>query len=102
MPIKNRLAELLPEIADWRHTIHANPELMYDLPKTTALVEAKLREFGVDEIVTGIGRSGIVGLIKGKSDGSGRCIGLRADMDALPMTEDTGLPYASETPGKMH
>jgi len=102
MPIKNRLAELMPEITEWRREIHANPELMYDLPKTTALVEAKLREFGVDEIVTGIGRSGIVALIKGKTDTSGRTVGLRADMDALPMTEVTGLPHASTTPGKMH
>jgi metal-dependent amidase/aminoacylase/carboxypeptidase family protein len=60
VPIKNRLAELMPEIAEWRRVIHMNPELGYDLPKTTAMVEAKLREFGVDEIVTGIGRSGIV------------------------------------------
>jgi hippurate hydrolase len=102
MPIKNRLAELMPEITEWRREIHANPELLYDLPKTTALVEAKLREFGVDEIVTGIGRSGIVALIKGKTDTSGRTVGLRADMDALPMTEVTGLPHASTTPGKMH
>ncbi len=102
MPIKNRLAELLPEIAEWRRDIHSKPELGYDLPNTTALVEAKLREFGVDEIVTGIGRSGIVGLIRGKSDGSGRTIGLPADMDALPMREETGLPYASQTEGQMH
>jgi len=102
MPIKNRLAELMPEITEWRREIHANPELMYDLPKTTALVEAKLRQFGVDEIVTGIGRSGIVALIKGKTDTSGRTVGLRADMDALPMTEVTGLPHASTTPGKVH
>ena len=102
MPVKNRLAEMQPEIAAWRREIHANPELGYDLPKTTALVEAKLREFGVDEITTGIGQSGIVALIKGKSDTSGRCIGLRADMDALPIFEKTGLDYASGTDGKMH
>jgi len=102
MPIKNRLAELMPEIAEWRREIHMNPELLFDLPKTTAMVEKKLKEFGVDEIHTGIGRSGIVALIKGKTDSSGRCIGLRADMDALPMDEHTGLPHASQTPGKMH
>jgi len=102
MPIKNRLAELMPEIAEWRREIHMNPELQYDLPKTTALVEDKLREFGVDEIVTGIGRSGICAVIKGKTDSKGYCVGLRADMDALPMTEETGLPHASRTPGKMH
>ena len=102
MPIKNRLAELMPEIAEWRRQIHANPEILFDLPKTTALVEAKLREFGVDEIHTGIGRSGIVALIRGKSDSRGYCVGLRADMDALPMQEHTGLPYASQTANKMH
>ncbi|MBF9031563.1 amidohydrolase [Rhodobacterales bacterium HKCCE3408] len=102
MPVKNRLAEMHDEITAWRREIHANPEILYDLPKTTAMVAAKLREFGVDEVVEGIGRSGIVGVIRGKSDASGRCIGLRADMDALPMTEKTGLPYASGTPGKMH
>ena len=102
MPIKNRLAELMPEIAEWRREIHMNPEILFDLPKTTALVEAKLKEFGVDEIHTGIGRSGIVALIRGKSDTKGYCVGLRADMDALPMTEETGLPYASQTRGKMH
>jgi hippurate hydrolase len=102
MPIKNRLAELMPDIAEWRREIHANPEILFDLPKTTAMVEAKLREFGVDEIHTGIGRSGIVALIRGKSDSRGYCVGLRADMDALPMEEHTGLPYASQTAGKMH
>jgi hippurate hydrolase len=102
MPIKNRLAELMPEIAEWRREIHANPELLFDLPKTTALVEAKLRAFGVDEIHTGIGRSGIVALIRGKTDSRGYCVGLRADMDALPMQEHTGLPHASQTPNKMH
>ncbi|MEM1273494.1 MAG: M20 aminoacylase family protein [Pseudomonadota bacterium] len=102
MPVKNRLAELHSEITEWRRTIHENPETLYDLPKTTALVEAKLREFGVDEVVPGIGRTGIVGIIRGKTDTKGRCIGLRADMDALPMTERTGLPYASKTDGKMH
>ncbi|PTW47100.1 M20 aminoacylase family protein [Rhodovulum kholense] len=102
MPVKNRLAEMQPEIAAWRRDIHENPELMYDLPRTSALVAAKLREFGCDEVVEGIGRSGVVGVIKGRSDGQGRAIGLRADMDALPILEATGLPYASKTPGKMH
>ncbi len=102
MPIKNRLAELMPEIAEWRREIHMNPEILFDLPRTTALVEAKLKEFCVDEIHGGIGRSGIVALIRGKSDTRGYCVGLRADMDALPMTEETGLPHASQTPGRMH
>src|SRR6056297_141921 len=102
MRLTNRLAELMPEITEWRPQIHMNPELKYDLLMTTALVEAKLREFGVDEIVTGVGRSGVVGVIRGKTDTRGYAVGLRADMDALPMAEETGLPHASQTSGKMH
>jgi amidohydrolase len=102
VPIKNRLAELMPEIAGWRREIHMHPELGYDLPKTTALVEEKLREFGVDDVVTGVGRSGIVAVIRGKTDTRGYTVGLRADMDALPMTEMTDLPHASTIPGRMH
>ena len=102
MPIKNRLAEMQPEIAAWRRDLHENPELMYDTHRTSAVVAAKLREFGCDQVVEGIGRTGVVGLIKGKSDRRGHVVGLRADMDALPIIEATGLPYASKTPGKMH
>lgn len=102
MPVKNRLAELHDDITGWRRTIHANPELLYDLPKTTAFVESQLHDMGCDEVVTGIGRCGIVGVIRGKSDTAGRCVGLRADMDALPMDEKTGVPYSSQTAGKMH
>ncbi|HHL20304.1 MAG TPA: amidohydrolase [Aliiroseovarius sp.] len=102
MPIKNRLAEMQPEIAAWRQDIHAHPELLYDTHRTSALVEEKLRAFGCDEVVTGIGRTGVVGVIRGKADTSGRVIGLRADMDALPIEEATGVEYASKTPGLMH
>ena len=102
MPIKNRLAELHAEITEWRRDMHRHPELGYDLPRTSGLVEEKLKEFGCDEVVGGIGRSGVVGVIRGKSDSADRVIGLRADMDALPITEATGLDYASESPGKMH
>ena len=102
MPVKNRFAELLPEITEWRRDIHENPEILFETHRTSALVAEKLREFGCDEIVTGIGRTGVVGVIKGKSDSSGKVIGLRADMDALPMNEETGLPYASKTPDAMH
>ncbi|OWJ75829.1 M20 aminoacylase family protein [Haematobacter genomosp. 1] len=101
MPIKNRLAELQEEIAAWRRDFHENPELMYDVHRTAGIVAEKLREFGCDEVVEGIGRTGVVGIIRGRS-GSDRVIGLRADMDALPIYEATGLPYASRTPGKMH
>lgn len=102
MPIINRFAELQADLAEWRHHLHRHPELLYDLPKTSAFVADKLRSFGLDEVVPGIGRSGVVGVIRGRHPGSGRVIGLRADMDALPVKE-TGTPeYVSTTPGKMH
>ncbi|GHE05008.1 amidohydrolase [Defluviimonas sp. 20V17] len=102
MPVKNRFAELLPEITAWRRDLHENPELLFDTHRTSALVADRLREFGCDEVVEGIGRTGVVGVIKGKTDKAGRVVGLRADMDALPIKEATGLPYASKVPGKMH
>ena len=102
MPVKNRFAELQGEITEWRRDIHENPEILFDTHRTSALVAEKLQEFGCDEVVTGIGRTGVVGVIKGKSDSKGKVIGLRADMDALPILEATGLDYASKTPGAMH
>ena len=102
MPVKNRFAELLPEITAWRRDFHENPELLYDVHRTAGKVADLLRDFGCDEVTEGIGRTGVVGVIKGKSDKTGRVIGLRADMDALPINEQTGLDYASKTPGKMH
>lgn len=102
MPIRNRFSELLPEIAAWRRDLHAHPELLFDTDRTAALVAARLREFGCDTVVEGIGRSGVVGVIRGRSNKSGRVVGLRADMDALPIDEATGLEYASKTPGAMH
>jgi len=102
MPPRNRFAELLPEITAWRRDFHENPELMFEVHRTAAKVADLLRGFGCDEVVEGIGRTGVVGVIKGRSDSAGRVIGLRADMDALPIIEQTGLPYASKTPGKMH
>ncbi len=101
MPIINRVADLLPEIAAWRQDIHAHPEILFDVHRTAGLVAEKLKSFGVDEIATGIGRTGVVGVIKGNRPGH-RTIGLRADMDALPITEITGLPYQSQNAGKMH
>ena len=102
MPVKNRFAELLPEITAWRRDLHENPELLFDTHRTAASVADKLRGFGCDEVVEGIGRTGVVGVIRGRSDSRGRVIGLRADMDALPIVEATGLPYASKTDGLMH
>lgn len=87
----------------WRHEIHAWPELLFDLPRTTALVERLLRAFELDEVVTGIGGSGIVGLLRGTGNGPANgTIGLRADMDALPLDEATDLPFRSQIPGRMH
>ena len=102
MPVKNRFAEMLPEITAWRHDFHENPELLFEVHRTAAKVADLLREFGCDEVVTGIGRTGVVGVIHGKTDTAGRVIGLRADMDALPIIEQTGAAYASKTPGVMH
>jgi amidohydrolase len=102
MPIKNRLAELHDEITGWRRDFHAHPELLFDVHRTAARVADLLHEFGVDEVTTGIGRTGVVGVIKGRSDTAGRVIGLRADMDALPINEQTGVDYASTVAGKMH
>ncbi len=102
MPIKNRFAELQSEITGWRRHLHENPELMFDTFETSAFVEARLREFGCDDVVTGLGKTGVVGVIKGRNDSSGKVVGLRADMDALPIEEATGLEYASKHPGKMH
>jgi hippurate hydrolase len=105
MPIVNRVADLQPDIQAWRRDIHQHPELLYDVHRTAAFVADRLREFGCDEVATGIGKTGVVGVIRGKKGlgtGAIRVIGLRADMDALPMEEETNLPYASKTPGKMH
>jgi len=105
MPIVNRVADLQPDIQAWRREIHQHPELLYDTHRTSAFVAEKLREFGCDEVATGLGRTGVVGVIKGRTpagNGGVKVIGLRADMDALPIEEATGLPYASKIPGKMH
>jgi amidohydrolase len=105
MPIVNRVADLQPEIQAWRRDIHQHPELLYDVHRTAAFVAERLREFGCDEVATGLGRTGVVGVIKGRQPapkGDIKVIGLRADMDALPIEEATNLAYASKTPGKMH
>jgi hippurate hydrolase len=102
MPVINRIAEFTDEIAAWRQDFHAHPEILYEVERTAGIVADKLKGFGCDEVVTGIGRTGVVGIINGRQNTSGRTIGLRADMDALPITERTGKPYASTVPGKMH
>ena len=104
MPIVKRIADMQAEVAAWRRDIHAHPEILFDVHRTAANVAEKLKAFGCDEVVPGIGKTGVVGVIRGrKNGGSGpRVIGLRADMDALPMDEQTNLPYRSTNPGKMH
>ena len=102
MPIKNRFAEMLPEITQWRRDLHEHPEILFETHRTAGIVADKLKEFGCDEVTTGIGRTGVVAVIRGKTNTSGKVIGLRADMDALPILEATGLDYASKTPGAMH
>ena len=105
MPIINRVADLQPDIQAWRRDIHEHPELLYDVHRTAAFVADRLREFGCDEVATGLGRTGVVGVIKGRKpagESDIKVIGLRADMDALPIEEATELAYASKTPGKMH
>ncbi|MFK0383643.1 M20 aminoacylase family protein [Agrobacterium sp. NPDC090273] len=95
------LAALADEAKTWRRTIHQHPELLFDLPKTAALVTEKLKEFGCDEVVGGIAKTGVVAVINGNR-GPGRTIALRSDMDALPMSEQTNLPYASKVENMMH
>jgi hippurate hydrolase len=102
MPIKNRLAEMLPEITAWRHDLHAHPELRFAEHRTASLVADKLREFGCDAVVEGVGQTGVVGVIHGRSRESGRVIGFRADMDALPIIEASGVAHASSHSGAMH
>jgi len=101
MPIVNRVADLHAEITGWRRDLHAHPELQYDVHRTAASVADKLKSFGCDEVVTGIGRTGVVGVIRGRKPGA-KVVGLRADMDALPIEEATTVPYKSTVPGKMH
>jgi hippurate hydrolase len=102
MPVSLAIADLVPDAQRWRRHLHAHPELLYDVDQTAAFVAERLRQFGCDEVRAGVGRSGVVGLIKGRNGASRRAIGLRADMDALPIEETTNLPYRSTVPGRMH
>ena len=100
MPVLNRIASYAEDMKGWRRHLHQYPELAFDCHETAAWIVERLREIGVDEIHEGIAKTGVVALIKGQADGP--VIGLRADMDALPIEELTGAPYASKVPGKMH
>jgi hippurate hydrolase len=102
MQLVDDVVAMKDDITEWRRTLHADPELLFDVHNTAAFVADKLKSFGCDEVVTGIGRTGVVGIIHGRPGSNGPAIGLRADMDALPINEITGAPWASRTPGKMH
>ena len=100
MPVLNRIAAFHDDMTAWRRDLHRHPELALQEVRTSAVVQEHLRSFGVDEVHAGLARTGVVGVIRGR--GEGGAIGLRADMDALPILEESGVPYASETPGVMH
>ncbi|MCZ8185920.1 MAG: M20 family metallopeptidase [Beijerinckiaceae bacterium] len=102
MSIDPRILALKSEVSEWRRDFHAHPEILYDVHRTAAIVAEKLRAFGCDEVVEGIGQTGVVGVIHGRKGKPGRVVGLRADMDALPIEEETNLPHRSTVPGKMH
>jgi amidohydrolase len=100
MAVVNRIALFQAELAAWRQELHRHPETAFEEARTAAFVAERLRGFGLDEVHGGIGGTGVVGVLRA---GSGRgTIALRADMDALPITEETGVPYASQVPGRMH
>jgi len=102
MGIDPRIQALGDEVTRWRRSLHEQPELGYDVHNTARFVADKLRSFGCDEVTEGIGRTGVVAVIHGRRGPGGKAIGLRADMDALPLEEETNLPYRSKVTGKMH
>ena len=102
MSIHPAIRDIVADAQNWRRDIHQHPELDYDVVRTASFVADQLRVFGCDEVATGIGRTGVVATIKGRGAPNGKTIGLRADMDALPIEEMTNLPYRSANPGKMH
>lgn len=101
MTVKPEIAQFADDLTAIRHDFHAHPELGFEETRTAGIVAEKLKEYGVDEVHEGLGATGVVGIIKGKGEGNRR-VGLRADMDALPIEEASGVPYASTKPGRMH
>lgn len=102
MIISKKIQTFVPEMKQWRHHIHQNPEIAYEEKNTSDFIAKKLNEFGI-EVHRGFGGTGIVGIIHGKDKrDNNKSIGIRADMDALPMTEKTNLSYSSRNEGKMH
>ncbi|MEM9147720.1 MAG: M20 aminoacylase family protein [Pseudomonadota bacterium] len=102
MPVINSIVDRAAEITEWRRDLHAHPELGFEVHRTAGVVAEKLRAFGCDEVVTGIGRTGVVGVIKGRATSSGKVVGMRADMDALPIIEARDIPHKSTIHGQMH
>ncbi len=103
--LKNSIAAMLPDLIEWRQDFHRHPELMYDLPRTAGLVAERLRSFGFDEVIEGIGKTGILGVLHGSSGPAAskeKRVLFRADMDALPIEEASGVAYSSTAPGRMH
>jgi hippurate hydrolase len=104
-PLRNSIAAMVPELTEWRRDLHRHPELGFEVPRTARLVAERLRGFGFDEVVEGVGLTGVVGLLHGAAGpaaGAQKRVLFRADMDALPIPEATGAPYASGAPGRMH
>jgi len=104
-PVKNSIAALVPELTEWRRDFHRHPEMLYECRRTSQIVAERLRGFGFDEVHEGIGKTGVVGVLHGASGpaaGVDKRVLLRADMDALPIREETGAAHASENPGVMH
>lgn len=102
MPVINRIAAFHDEMTEWRHDFHRHPELGFEEVRTSGIVAEKLKSWGLDEVHTGIAKTGVVGILHGKGGKTGRAVGLRADMDCLPMTELGDKPHMSTVPGKMH
>ncbi|WP_421907059.1 M20 aminoacylase family protein [Mameliella sp.] len=102
MPVKNRIADWQEDLTAWRRHLHAHPELRFEEHETARFVAEKLRGFGCDEVIECVGQTGVVAVIRGRQGGSGRTVAFRADMDALPILEQTGADHASTIPGKMH
>lgn len=100
MPVINRIADYAPELAAWRRHLHRHPEVGFACHETARFIAGRLREFGVDELHEGIAESGVIAVIEGRQ--AGPTVALRADMDALPIVERTGLPHASANSGRMH
>jgi len=104
-PVLNSIAAMIPELTEWRRDLHRHPELSYEVPRTARLVAERLRAFGFDEVIEGVGKTGVLGLLHGATGpaaGPDKRVLFRADMDALPIHEATGADYASGSPGRMH